>query len=378
MFKINKIITSTLTILLLNCNFLYSSEGKENQAPDRTLISMLLHWMDVKMNTSISEVAFRQHWIKEGLNLRFGDDRETALYYATSRDNVEIVKLLLEAGANPSQTTDQGFTLLHMAAYNGLVEILQLLLDAGANPNSQTTDQGFTPLYMAADRGNVKIVEILASYPIIDLEVEEFRKGVRPLHHVASRGNVEIVKTLVDAGAQVNARVTKDQLTPLHYASFNGYDEVVKILVSDPRIDLEMGDIDGETALHKAVDQGFVETVKLLLKAGAQVNAQTTTGGCTPLHWAVFKDNYEIAEILLNAGAQLNVKAKEGCSLIPYELAIRKGYTKIAQLLLTYDIRKDKKTLSNMTEEFLDTVVDPIHEFTNTKSSLEVPEDEEI
>ena len=57
-----------------------------------------------------------------------------ALHIAVSEGYEDIVKLLLEMGANVSmQLTESGWTPLHLAAQHGRVDIARALLDAGAN-----------------------------------------------------------------------------------------------------------------------------------------------------------------------------------------------------------------------------------------------------
>ena len=53
----------------------------------------------------------------------------TALIFAVEYNNIEMVKLLLNAGANIDKQDDQGYTALIRAAYNNNREIVELLLD---------------------------------------------------------------------------------------------------------------------------------------------------------------------------------------------------------------------------------------------------------
>jgi len=72
----------------------------------------------------------------------------------------EIVKMLLDKGANPDIQDKWGNTALMWAAVKNNPETVQLLLDAGANPDIQDND-GWTALYFVKRLGYIGIIEIL-------------------------------------------------------------------------------------------------------------------------------------------------------------------------------------------------------------------------
>ena len=76
--------------------------------------------------------------------------RVTPLHSAAAGSHAAIVKLLLEAGADPNAAQDGGFTPLHSAAQNDDRESAEALLAAGADP-SLATDEGQTPAQLAGD-----------------------------------------------------------------------------------------------------------------------------------------------------------------------------------------------------------------------------------
>lgn len=77
----------------------------------------------------------------------------TALHGAVARRDVDITKLLLDAGADPNARQERGFAPLHDAAANGISPLVELLLQHGARANAKT-DDGKTPADMAAERGH--------------------------------------------------------------------------------------------------------------------------------------------------------------------------------------------------------------------------------
>jgi ankyrin repeat protein len=84
----------------------------------------------------------------------------TAMHASATRGDAEIVKMLLEAGADPNAQQERGFVPLHSAAANGNFPVVQLLLQHGARADAKA-DDGKTPADMAADRGHKDLAETL-------------------------------------------------------------------------------------------------------------------------------------------------------------------------------------------------------------------------
>ncbi|HLW43387.1 MAG TPA: ankyrin repeat domain-containing protein [Candidatus Acidoferrales bacterium] len=84
----------------------------------------------------------------------------TSLHGAVARRDVEIVKMLLERGANPNAMQERGFVPLHDAAGNGNLALVQLLVKHGARVDAKA-DDGKTPGDMAAERGHKELAEWL-------------------------------------------------------------------------------------------------------------------------------------------------------------------------------------------------------------------------
>src|SRR5450755_2500966 len=79
---------------------------------------------------------------------------------AAASRNLEVVKLVLRAGANPDAQQQAGYTALHEAAANNNVELANALLSAGADP-SIPLDAGLTAADMAREKGHTEIAEML-------------------------------------------------------------------------------------------------------------------------------------------------------------------------------------------------------------------------
>ena len=89
----------------------------------------------------------------------------TALMYASSGPFAETVDLLVKRGADPNvQGTLEGFTPLMTAAAEGLVDVVRLLLAAGADRAIEDKD-GDTALSFARANGHTEVVTLLESPP---------------------------------------------------------------------------------------------------------------------------------------------------------------------------------------------------------------------
>ena len=129
---------------------------------------------------------------------------EPALNLAVQVGHVEIVKVLVSAGADPhaEYTLSRIPSPLHLAIRLGMREIIKALLSAGTDVNAQTSS-GRTLLHTATQRGDIPVVKALidaganVNAPSADGEI--------PLHEAARRGDKAMMKTLIAAGADVTA-----------------------------------------------------------------------------------------------------------------------------------------------------------------------------
>src|SRR6266478_5389704 len=103
--------------------------------------------------------AIVEFLLKNGANVATAArnaQKVTALHGAVARRDVEIVKMLLEAGADPNARQESGFVPLHVAASNGNAALVELLLKHGARADAKT-DDGKTAGEMAAERGHKEL-----------------------------------------------------------------------------------------------------------------------------------------------------------------------------------------------------------------------------
>lgn len=93
---------------------------------------------------------------------------ENILHWATVCNNVPLINLLLDRGANISSETRAGFRPLHAAARHGYLEVTNLLILRGANINHYNID-GTTALHEAVRTGTLDVVKALVEHGSINL-----------------------------------------------------------------------------------------------------------------------------------------------------------------------------------------------------------------
>ena len=150
------------------------------------------------------------------------------LMHAARTGSIERVRELCEdAEIDANYVGKAGWTALIFASHNGHGEVVKLLIEKGAEVN-RTGKAGVTALITASHKGRGEVVKLLIEKGAeVDLPDETGRTAlmVATIH-----GHGEVVKLLIEKGAEVN-RTGKAGVTALITASRNGRREVVKLLI---------------------------------------------------------------------------------------------------------------------------------------------------
>ena len=128
---------------------------------------------------------------------------------------------------------------------------------------------------------------------------------INELVEAASSGNLAQVKSLVEQGANVNAKDDRYGITTLIVASMEGQLSVVEYLISKGA-DVNAKANNGNTALIAASRVGHLSVVKCLVDKGANINA-TENIGTTALMFAANYGHLEVAQYLISKGANVNI-----------------------------------------------------------------------
>ncbi|MCX6867642.1 MAG: ankyrin repeat domain-containing protein [Verrucomicrobia bacterium] len=274
-----------------------------------------------------------------------------ALHLAARSESPEAVRFLLDRKMDIHARSVSGMTALMYAAEQGRLETVALLLRAGATVNVETTNGG-TPL-MGAAYGTRKWppVKTADDQPVRDsalapdyLKIAELllagradvqardREGKTALHYAALSGNVEVLELLISKGVAVNDKDTRYGRTPLHRAAFSADVKTVAALLNKGA-DITARDAYGLQAIHAAAKRNDPAVLNFLLEKGAAVTAAESHGG-TPLHCAAIESKPEAARVLLEHGAP--PAALDQYKKSPLHFAALLGSVEIVRLLLDH------------------------------------------
>ncbi|MFY9589465.1 ankyrin repeat domain-containing protein [Rickettsia endosymbiont of Halotydeus destructor] len=261
----------------------------------------------------------------------------SVLYNACSKDFNEVAKLLLnQPEINPNFHPNINAIPLMSACARENLELVEILLQKGASPNCVNSKKN-TPLITACNNNSTKIVELLLEKGANPNSVG--LKGLIPLIIACNNNSTGIVKSLLNKGADPNvsdplgntplfvaykyhsSKITAMLLekganpnifdhntgATLLYSTCNYGDARITELLIKYKVDLNLPNVDGSTALFTVCDQGDLRLAKLLLKNGADIN-KSNKNGETPLLLACRSGNLELVKLLIEKGANLEIE----------------------------------------------------------------------
>ncbi len=292
------------------------------------------------------------------------------LLSAARSGNPGLARLLLDNGGNTEFINAAGETALHHAAMNDFLEVVRVLLDRGADIEARDDVIRRTALLYAAQSASLELVTLLLDRGA-EINIQDDTRDT-PLH-LAFENSPAVVELLLDRGADPTIE-GNGGITPCNRASrWEGYAgtplegrmcraEAVAVLDTIERAERpDFGPVStitphlrpgytefdlhwiSETPLHRTVVEGDITEVQRALTQGGDLNAQATIrltdaetdrqwSGMTPLHLAALNSNPAVTEALLARGANVNARSHHG--LTPLHTAARLGGSQHVRALL--------------------------------------------
>lgn len=236
----------------------------------------------------------------------------TALGAQIDNGDIEGVRLLLDAGADPNRFADEAdepAPLMYAAVRTDCpADVVDLLLSRGADPNAPGPD-GRSPYAFAIGQGRADVAELLRSHG-----ADQDASAVDNLLAACLRSDLPAARSLVRRHPGLLGAITADQHgAALARAAKTGNAAGLAAML-DLGFPVEARGDDGGTALHAAAYAGSASVADLLLGRGADLEARDGTWDSTPLGWAIVgsgerpdgnpaADWVRTVDVLIQAGA---------------------------------------------------------------------------
>ncbi|XP_048158597.1 ankyrin repeat domain-containing protein 16 isoform X4 [Corvus hawaiiensis] len=317
----------------------------------------------------IHEAASMGHWECVSFLLEMGASVDclkkadwTPLMMACTRKNLEVIKTLVEHGANPLLRNKDGWNCFHVASREGHPEVLRYLLDVSPGCWDTESTTGRTPLHTAAMHGCSQVVELLLERCRYKPDSRD-SCGVTPFMDALQNGHIGIARLLLEKHQACPTAVDALGAQALHRAAVTAQDGSIQFLVSELGVDVNGRATSLQLpALHYAAKdpavpfarshkgalsptfpaslsqkprskpfwlprEGHGHTIQTLLALGADVQAKDGKGR-SALHAASAGQRAEAARILLRAGLQ---DAPDATGMLAQQLARRPDVIQVFQ-----------------------------------------------
>jgi ankyrin repeat protein len=234
------------------------------------------------------------------------------LIEATRASMIEVMRSLLDRGAEIDAVDHQDESACHVAIYKRHFEALELLISRGARIDKRDAHHN-TPLCAAValdnDRFAIALLDAGASLDRLD----KYRL------FCAASVSLRLLQRLLDAKVRVRKLRGSNNDTPCHRAVVyvnEGIEELLRALTA-ARVDVDAVDNTGDTACHKAARYNKPNALRTLIQLGADIHVKDKRG-CTPLHLIPTPSPYEekfeipVLMLLLAGGADFHAVDNKG------------------------------------------------------------------
>ncbi|TQS33635.1 hypothetical protein Golomagni_06011 [Golovinomyces magnicellulatus] len=276
-----------------------------------------------------NEIDLVKVLLEHGANPNHLVDDRTMLHNAIDNGDENVAKLLLQHGADHRVLNEHGTNALQHAAQADFKELVDLITQKDSSVN-EATEGGWSPLMMAVDDGYANMVALLLEK---GADINYATENSWPaLTIAASKGNMDILTMLLDHGADID-QSDPAGWCPLLIAIAYEQDEAATVLLqrgAKPDVQTSSGD----TAFAIASEKGVVDIMDNLWNAiTIDVNRQNELGR-SALHGAAMRGQTASVDFLLSLDSPPTATLKDVWEATPLVLAIRNGHADVVQKLV--------------------------------------------
>lgn len=262
-------------------------------------------------------------------------------------EKLKGLRELIKKGTNPSVNCE----ILHeqtgtpiaqvspliIACFEGDIDIIKFLIESGADPNQTESEHHLTPVHVLCDaeyhgqslrqKDRADLIRLLVKHGAQVNHLD--RSSMAPIHKAVIHDRPECVEALMEARADPNVAFMGD--TPLSIAARHNRKRIVQILLSHRETNINHRNDQGGTALHfaSAAIVDSPECVELMLQHGAKVNTTDLKNNSAAMV-ACFFNKPRILTVLLRAGADITPRNNEGKDA--YDVAVEKEFDECKEL----------------------------------------------
>ncbi|MEM3372903.1 MAG: ankyrin repeat domain-containing protein [Candidatus Aenigmatarchaeota archaeon] len=267
---------------------------------------------------------------KQIVSLNKNFDGENLFLFAVKHGNLNVIKFLVDLGADINTKTDLHMTALHYACLFQKLPVVSFLVEKGCDCTAKTNG-GITPIYMALQGYNFDSVELL---------IENIRKNKlidTTTHYIAQTGEIKKMEFMLEKFPEAANFKDEYGCLPIHYAHLEEDNELIKLLKKYTTLEYSLDQIPEKLVYKKffsyAKVNKHIALLNLIKNFDISVNARDEEGN-TVLHYAALFNCVETVMSLLINCYDIEINALNNKNKTPIEIAFEADNKKIVDILL--------------------------------------------